>query len=175
MGTLRLLTFGLANTEEELIELCDNSKDGGACIYVEDYILKVALHRLGEPHVDLVLDARNFPDPHHRKITRHPGFYPENMNRIVENRNFKPFFAGCLEKMAQSRCKTDGGTPRAAAADGDCRLLPLRQTPQCRNCRVPQAHWRNCGRAHVFASSEALGETAMGQEDVQRNVLGVQK
>ena len=26
-----------------------------------------------------------------------------------------------------------------------------------------------------FASSEALGETTMGQEDVQRNVLGVQK
>ena len=73
-GTLRLLTFGLANAEEELIELCWNSKDGGACIYVEDYILKDALHRLGEPHVDLVLDARNFPDPHGRKITSHPGF-----------------------------------------------------------------------------------------------------
>ena len=26
-----------------------------------------------------------------------------------------------------------------------------------------------------FASSETLGETAMGEEDVQRNVLGVQK
>ena len=26
-----------------------------------------------------------------------------------------------------------------------------------------------------FASSETLGETAMGEEDVQRNVLGMQK
>ena len=172
---MRLLTFGLANTEEELVRLCDNSKDGGACIYVEDYILKDALHRLGEPHVDLVLDARNFPDPHRRKITSHPGFYPENMNRIVQNTEFKPYLEDISKKMAQSHYKTDGGTPRAAAADGDCRLLPLRQTPQCRNCRVPEVHWRNCGRAHVFASSEALGETDMGQEHVQRNVLEVQK
>ena len=125
-GTLRLLTFGLANTEEELVRLCDNSKDGGACIYVEDYILKDALHRLGEPHADLVLDARNFPDPHGRKITSHPGFYPENMNRIVQNTEFKPYLEDISKKMAQSRYKTDGSTPRAAAANGDCRLLPRR-------------------------------------------------
>ena len=125
-GTLRLLTFGLANTEEELLELCDNSKDGGACIYVEDYILKDTLHRLGEPHVDLVLDARNFPDPHRRKITSHPGFYPENMNRIVQNTEFKLYLEDISKKMAQSRYKTDGSTPRAAAANGDCRLLPRR-------------------------------------------------
>ena len=95
---MRLLTFGLANTEEELVRLCDNSKDGGACIYVEDYILKDALHRLGEPHVDLVLDARNFPDPHRRKITSHPGFYPENMNRIVQNTEFKPYLEDISKK-----------------------------------------------------------------------------
>ena len=95
---MRLLTFGLANTEEELVRLCENSEDGGACINVEDNILKEALHRLGEPDVDLVLDARNFPDPHHRKITKHPGFYPENMNRIVENRKFKPFLQDVSKK-----------------------------------------------------------------------------
>ena len=83
--------MGLANTEEELIELCCTSKDGGACIYVEDYILEEALHRLGEPHVDLVMDARNFPDPYHKKITSHPGFYPKNMDRIVQNTEFKPY------------------------------------------------------------------------------------
>ena len=113
-------------TSKGLVRLCDNSKDGGACIYVEDYILKDALHRLGEPHVDLVLDARNFPDPHGRKITSHPGFYPENMNRIVQNTEFKPYLEDISKKMAQSRYKTDGSTPRAAAANGDCRLLPRR-------------------------------------------------
>ena len=172
---MRLLTFGLANTEEELVRLCDNSKDGGACIYVEDYILKEALHRLGEPHVDLVLDARNFPDPHRRKITSHHGFYPENMNRIVDNRKFKPFLQDVSKKWRRAvaeQMKQRPGLPLQMVIAVYCR------SGKHRSAAIPEC------RMHIgetveglmfFASSEALGETAMGQEDVQRNVLGVQK
>ena len=75
--------------------------------------------------------------------------------------------------MAQSRCRSDGGVPRAGDGDGGCRLLPLRQTPQPRSCRVPQAHWRDCGRAHAFGTSEERHETEMQHQDVQMSARGV--
>lgn len=85
---LRLLTFGLENCESSLVNRCVDSPLGGAGETFRDEELLVALRRVGQPRVDMVLDARCFPDPRAQHVTNHTGVHPEIISRIVENANF---------------------------------------------------------------------------------------
>jgi RNase adaptor protein for sRNA GlmZ degradation len=46
---------------------------------------------LKEPLIDLVLDARCFPDPGAQHTTRHPGIHPDIIMRIVQHWNFNGY------------------------------------------------------------------------------------
>lgn len=94
-GLLKLLTFGLEKLDGELAQLCADSAGpeggGGATVWVDDETLRRALRRQGEPRVDLVIDARAFPDPNAKHTTRHIGVNPEIITRIVHHRHFTWF------------------------------------------------------------------------------------
>jgi len=88
-GELQLLTFGLENCDEHLVNRCmDWGEHGGARARIPEPELRSALHRLGYPHVDMVIDARCFPDYHAWNLSRHIGVHPEILTRLVQHPRF---------------------------------------------------------------------------------------
>ena len=93
-GTLQLLTFGLENADNDLEHKCKVWKDGGggATAKFTYHELHKALHRLGHPRVDFILDARCFIDPKADDIINHIGVHPEIIQRIIGHRHFYNYF-----------------------------------------------------------------------------------
>jgi len=85
---LQLLTFGLENCDNELVDRCRDWNWGGAEAKFPDTDLQAALKRMGFPHVHLVLDARGFPDFQSAQLTRHLGVHPEIIARITGHKRF---------------------------------------------------------------------------------------
>jgi len=85
--TVVLLTFGLETLDNELHRRCQNG-GGGASINMPDDELRAALARRDFPHVDQVIDARDFHDPTRGALTRHIGKHPKIIAGICQNRNF---------------------------------------------------------------------------------------
>jgi len=102
VGTLRLITFGLENCDSELINL---GMDRGGAAFAEFYDeeLREALARKQEPNVDLVLDARRFPDPGATHNTRHIGVHPEIIERIVRHWHFTEYLRDVRRKWREVR------------------------------------------------------------------------
>ncbi|CAK0905105.1 unnamed protein product [Prorocentrum cordatum] len=69
--TVQILSFGLENCENQLVDRCCNGAGGGFETFT-DAELKRALDRL-KWKVDVVYDARNFPDPDASGLTNHTG------------------------------------------------------------------------------------------------------
>ena len=89
-GTLRLITFGLGNCDSELIALSDH-RGGASHAEISEEELLAALHRKQEGDVDLVIDARRFPNPERTHNTLHIGVHPDIIDQIVRHRNFPQF------------------------------------------------------------------------------------
>ena len=88
-GKLRIIALGLEKCDDQLFYYC-KAHGGGNKVEVHEHVLREALARRHEPRVDLVLDARCFRDRAAR-ITDHPGFHPETISRIVNDKNFLGF------------------------------------------------------------------------------------
>ena len=149
---------------------CGGSRVVAAQKEVGEQKLREALGRLGEHRVDLVIDARKFPDRGNRKITGHPGFHPENMQRILWHKDFGSCLADVWVRWR-----------RAVAAqmkDRPGKPLEMVVAVYCRSGKHRSLAIAECLR-HIgeiveglvcFGSCEALLETGMGQHDVQMNV-----
>eukprot|EP00418_Pyrodinium_bahamense_P076976 CAMPEP_0179068408 /NCGR_PEP_ID=MMETSP0796-20121207/29987_1 /TAXON_ID=73915 /ORGANISM="Pyrodinium bahamense, Strain pbaha01" /LENGTH=510 /DNA_ID=CAMNT_0020765463 /DNA_START=109 /DNA_END=1641 /DNA_ORIENTATION=- len=87
-GKLQLLTFGLENCDNELVNRCMDWPKGGAEARLSDEELHKALGRLGFKRVDLIFDARKFPDFRAQTLTRHIGVHPEIISRITQHVHF---------------------------------------------------------------------------------------
>jgi hypothetical protein len=97
-GSLRLITFGLENSDSDLYNRCmDEGRangDRGPCgayAQFEESELRAALERKKERDVDLVLDARRFPDPGAQHNIRHIGVHPDIICGIVYHSNFRSY------------------------------------------------------------------------------------
>lgn len=97
-GRVRLLTFGLENCVAELIERCCAHPSGGASIQINEDELRTALRRGVGENVDVVVDARRFPDPDAYSLTRHIGVHHEIIARLVRHRNFPRWFKGVKQQ-----------------------------------------------------------------------------
>lgn len=88
---IQLATFGLTNCDPRLCEFCNESGQSPAFLkFWDDTPLREALDRLGFNAVDLVEDARCFPDPEGAyELNRHTGRNPEIMIRLCKHRNFE--------------------------------------------------------------------------------------
>lgn len=89
-ASLQILTFGLQNCDSELVDKCRDWDNGGAEAWFDDNTLRGALRRLGYGSVDLIIDARCFPDPHSHR-TGHTGVHPEILSRISFHPQFQRF------------------------------------------------------------------------------------
>jgi len=85
---VQLLTFGLESFDQDLYDMCCRSFGGGACARIPNDTLHRALRRK-DLKVDVFVDARNFPDPECRTLTRHTGHNHEIIARLVGHRNFQ--------------------------------------------------------------------------------------
>ena len=89
---LKLLTFGLENCDSELVDRCRDFEKGGAEAQFDDKSLHAAMERLGYNNVDLIIDARCFPDPREKKVAMgHIGIHPQVIHRIVHHDEFPGF------------------------------------------------------------------------------------
>ena len=86
---LRLITFGVSNCDYVLRERWL------AGVYeFEEQMLRDALSRHGEHRVDIILDARRFPDPERHGTCDdryHSGMHPSVISRIVYHHNFQKY------------------------------------------------------------------------------------
>eukprot|EP00929_Paragymnodinium_shiwhaense_P095160 TRINITY_DN56118_c0_g4_i2.p2 TRINITY_DN56118_c0_g4~~TRINITY_DN56118_c0_g4_i2.p2 ORF type:complete len:283 (+),score=63.15 TRINITY_DN56118_c0_g4_i2:210-1058(+) len=87
----QLLTFGLENCDNDLVNACMKYDKGGSEAKFSDAMLRDALHRLGYYHVDYIVDARRFPDPDGQSRTQHIGINPAIMARISKHAGFPTF------------------------------------------------------------------------------------
>jgi len=119
VGSVKLVTFGLSNCEEELVRKCID-RGGAADAHFSESELLQALAQKGFPQVDLCIDARCFPDEiiAHRPrsptmrarqmqdsltqsqqvaderaehLTRHIGRHPKIVTRITRHTQFPAF------------------------------------------------------------------------------------
>lgn len=101
-GKLQLLTFGLDNCDAELVNRCMDWGGCGARARIPETDLRAALHRQGYPRVDLVLDARCFPDYNAFHLSRHTGVHPEIISRLVEHQRFPVFVQSLRHRWLQA-------------------------------------------------------------------------
>lgn len=119
---MSLLTFGVENCDSQLVDRCFRGA-GGASETFADSELTEALARLGFPQVDVVCDARDFPDPDARGLTWHTGHNHVIIARIVRHRNFRrwlrgfslKFFEACRDKAGSDTGSGDGPVALAIA------------------------------------------------------------
>lgn len=88
---VQLLTFGLQNCDNYLVDRCSDGVDTGKATIFSDAELQAALTRLHWPEVDIFVDCRRFPDPHKGRYRKHIGVHPEIIHGICENRCFASF------------------------------------------------------------------------------------
>jgi len=63
-----------------------------------DWQLREALCRLGYPQVDIILDARKFPDFKAQHLTRHTGIHPAIIERITLHDKFPSYLLDLRKK-----------------------------------------------------------------------------
>ena len=109
-GKLRIIAFGLEKCDDQLFYYC-KAHGGGNKVEVHEHVLREALTRRHEPRVDLVLDARCFKERADR-ITDHPGFHPETISGIVNDKNFPGFL-----KQVRRKCYRKAGSAQGVEFD----------------------------------------------------------
>ena len=97
-NTLRLFTFGLANWDKQLISLNEQRSGAYHRAEVSDKEVQAALQRGQVGTVDLIIDARRFPNSEglHR-TTSHIGVHPDI---IVNHRKFPNFEDAVQDRIA---------------------------------------------------------------------------
>jgi len=110
-----LVTFGLDNLDRELVDKCNSHQGGGATILIEEDELKAALARHEAHDVDLVVDARRFPDPEAMQFTQHTGHHYKIIARLAAHRNFPKWLAHLKKRFVHAH----EARVAARAAKGD--------------------------------------------------------
>lgn len=115
MRSVSLVTFGIEKLDEELAEEAF-VLGGGARARIEEPVLRTALQRSNGFRADVIVDARQFPDPDCFSLRGHTGNNPEIISRIVRHRNFRrwlgalkaDFLAAADERAAQAEAEGSG-------------------------------------------------------------------
>eukprot|EP00930_Biecheleria_cincta_P030802 TRINITY_DN21348_c0_g1_i1.p1 TRINITY_DN21348_c0_g1~~TRINITY_DN21348_c0_g1_i1.p1 ORF type:complete len:589 (-),score=109.82 TRINITY_DN21348_c0_g1_i1:127-1893(-) len=109
---IELLTFGLENLDSVLYDRCREHPGGGAACQVPDSELIEILRTGRHEDVDIVVDARMFPDPDAFSLTRHSGRHYKIVQRLCQHRNFPSWlqsvalkFRKVQEARRNSTCK----------------------------------------------------------------------
>mmetsp|Transcript_103205 Transcript_103205/g.199975 ORF Transcript_103205/g.199975 Transcript_103205/m.199975 type:complete len:289 (-) Transcript_103205:985-1851(-) len=89
-GEVQIITFGVENLDEQLLERCWEWRGGGSKIQFPDDDLQAALNRSAPDVgiVDVLVDARCFPDPEAMQYCKHTGHHYGIITRICQHRNF---------------------------------------------------------------------------------------
>lgn len=85
---VELVTFGLEYIDAALLAMCDADPRGGSGVKVSEDDLRDVLKRQGLPDVDMIIDARPFPDPDAGLLTHHVGIHHGIIARVVKHNNF---------------------------------------------------------------------------------------
>jgi hypothetical protein len=107
-----IITFGVQNLDEQLLERCWKSPCSGAKLGFSNEELRAALTRSapGVGIVDILLDARCFPDPEALKYCKHSGHHHGIITRICQHRNFSRWLGDVRKRL--------GAAAAASAARG---------------------------------------------------------
>lgn len=99
--SLQLLTFGLENCDSTLVDRCIDW-GGGHKAYPSENELREALARQKWPDVDIILDARKFPNFVNLALTRHIGIHPEILSSIAQHRNFRSYLQDAKQQWTRA-------------------------------------------------------------------------
>lgn len=110
-----IFTLGLANTDNELVNLCSTSE---AFVNVSDEAMREALVRLKAGNVQVISDTRRFCDPAAvGNLTKHLGEHPETLKRMSATRKFGPWLRGLrmdIQKVLFTQSPTEDREVRVA-------------------------------------------------------------
>lgn len=132
---LRLFTFGLETTDNELFDVCYNTRGGGASGRIQEEALREAMQRAGAGDVQVLVDTRAFSDPAAiGHLTRHLGTHPETMRKMSEMRNFPRWLQHLAEDIRGQlkRQRLAEGTVREVRVAFYCRSGRHRSVAGCR-------------------------------------------
>jgi len=80
----------------------------------EELMQAVVRGRRKQSQVDMIVDARNFPDHEALQLSRHTGNHPRIISRICKNKHF-------VEWLREVKHRFQRAYDRKAATDADCR------------------------------------------------------
>jgi len=111
----QIITFGVETLDEQLLERCWKWPGGGATIQFSEEELRAAINR-SAPNVgivDVVVDARCFPDPEALQFCKHTGHHHGIITRICQHRNFSRWLSSVRNRLGAAAA---AGAARGAAA-----------------------------------------------------------
>jgi len=110
----QIITFGVETLDKQLLERCWKWPGGGATIQFSDEELRAAINR-SAPNagtVDVLVDARCFPDPGALQFCKHTGHHHGIITRICQHRNFGRWLSSVRARLGAAAA---AGAARGAA------------------------------------------------------------